>query len=78
MPDETAELASAQPRAGGSAVKTVAGRCKWGHEEISDRYALEGSDSHEYFHVDNGAGPGASHQTGWTGLVCKLLPHSGE
>jgi hypothetical protein len=28
---------------------------------------------HEYFHGDNGAGLGASHQTGWTGLVAKLL-----
>jgi len=28
---------------------------------------------HEYFHGDNGAGMGASHQTGWTGLVAKLL-----
>jgi hypothetical protein len=26
---------------------------------------------HEYFHGDNGAGLGASHQTGWTGLVAK-------
>jgi hypothetical protein len=28
---------------------------------------------HEYFHGDNGAGIGASHQTGWTGLVAKLI-----
>ncbi|NDJ78003.1 MAG: glucosidase [Chloroflexi bacterium] len=28
---------------------------------------------HEYFHGDNGAGLGASHQTGWTGLVAALL-----
>jgi hypothetical protein len=28
---------------------------------------------HEYFHGDNGRGIGASHQTGWTGLVAKLL-----
>ena len=28
---------------------------------------------HEYFHGDNGAGLGASHQTGWTGLVAKLF-----
>jgi len=28
---------------------------------------------HEYFHGDNGAGLGASHQTGWTGLVAPLL-----
>jgi len=32
----------------------------------------------EYFHGDNGAGIGASHQTGWTGLVAKLLQQSGE
>jgi hypothetical protein len=30
---------------------------------------------HEYFHGDNGAGLGASHQTGWTGLVAELLQH---
>jgi len=28
---------------------------------------------YEYFHGDNGRGVGASHQTGWTGLVAKLL-----
>ena len=28
---------------------------------------------YEYFHGDNGAGIGASHQTGWTGLVAWLL-----
>jgi len=28
---------------------------------------------HEYFHGDNGAGLGANHQTGWTGLVAPLL-----
>ena len=28
---------------------------------------------YEYFHGDNGAGLGASHQTGWTGLVALLL-----
>jgi hypothetical protein len=33
---------------------------------------------HEYFHGDNGSGIGASHQTGWTGLVAKLLHQSGE
>ena len=33
---------------------------------------------HEYFHGDNGAGIGASHQTGWTGVVAKLLQQSGE
>jgi hypothetical protein len=33
---------------------------------------------HEYFHGDTGRGVGASHQTGWTGLVTKLLQQSGE
>jgi len=28
---------------------------------------------YEYFHGDNGAGIGASHQTGWTGIVAKLI-----
>jgi hypothetical protein len=28
---------------------------------------------HEYFHGDNGAGLGASHQTGWTGLVADII-----
>ena len=28
---------------------------------------------YEYFHGDNGAGIGASHQTGWTGLIAELL-----
>ena len=29
---------------------------------------------YEYFHGDNGAGIGASHQTGWTGLVARHPP----
>jgi hypothetical protein len=33
---------------------------------------------HEYFHADTGRGVGASHQTGWTGLVTKTLQQSGE
>ena len=44
------------------------------------------SDSHwrdlilfnEYFHGDNGAGLGAGHQTGWTGLMAKLIQQFGE
>ena len=32
---------------------------------------------HEYFHGDNGAGIGASHQTGWTALAAKLLQQAG-
>jgi hypothetical protein len=33
---------------------------------------------YEYFHGDNGAGIGASHQTGWTGLIAKLLQPRAE
>jgi Glycosyl hydrolase family 63 C-terminal domain len=33
---------------------------------------------YEYFHGDTGAGIGANHQTGWTGLVAKLIEQSGE
>jgi hypothetical protein len=32
----------------------------------------------EYFHGDNGTGIGASHQTGWTGLVAQLIQQFGE
>ena len=32
---------------------------------------------HEYFHGDTGAGIGASHQTGWTGIVAHLLCQNG-
>jgi hypothetical protein len=33
---------------------------------------------HEYFHGDTGAGIGASHQTGWTGLVADLIIRRGR
>jgi hypothetical protein len=33
---------------------------------------------YEYFHGDNGSGIGASHQTGWTGLIGKILKQIGE
>src|SRR5262249_33669530 len=33
---------------------------------------------HEYFHGDTGAGLGASHQTGWTGLVADLVIRLGR
>jgi hypothetical protein len=32
---------------------------------------------YEYFHGDNGAGIGASHQTGWTGVVARLIQRQG-
>jgi hypothetical protein len=39
-----------------------------GGEHFSDHLLF-----YEYFHGDNGRGVGASHQTGWTGLVAKLI-----
>ncbi len=33
---------------------------------------------YEYFNGDSGAGVGANHHTGWTGLVTKLMRQSGE
>jgi len=33
---------------------------------------------YEYFHGDNGRGVGASHQTGWTGVVAELIKKVGE
>ena len=33
---------------------------------------------HEYFHGDTGEGLGASHQTGWTGVVAKLIQQYAE
>ena len=33
---------------------------------------------YEYFHGDNGTGLGASHQTGWTALVAKLIQQQGS
>ena len=32
---------------------------------------------HEYYNADTGEGLGASHQTGWTSLVAKLLQQTG-
>ena len=39
----------------------------------SDPYFRDNILFHEYFHGENGRGVGASHQTGWTGLIAKLL-----
>jgi hypothetical protein len=38
-----------------------------------DRYWRDLMLFYEYFHGDNGAGLGASHQTGWTGLVARAI-----
>ena len=56
-------------------------RGKDGRRPVFGGYALLQEDPawrdlilfHEYFHADSGAGLGASHQTGWTGLVADLI-----
>lgn len=51
----------------------------WRPVQGGARYTRQGDGSqdlllfHEYFHADTGSGLGASHQTGWTALVAKLL-----
>ena len=55
------------------------GRCPWHGEEwryAEDPHWRELTLFHEYFHGDTGRGIGASHQTGWTALVARLLLHS--
>ena len=39
----------------------------------SDQHWRDYLQFYEYFHGDNGAGLGANHQTGWTGLVAKMI-----
>jgi len=43
------------------------------HKFQHDPYWRDYLSFHEYFHGDTGAGLGASHQTGWTGLVASLI-----
>ena len=43
----------------------------------TDQYWRDHVLFYEYFHGDNGAGLGASHQTGWTGLVAKVIQLNG-
>jgi hypothetical protein len=51
-----------------------------GSQELyqSDPYWKDLLQFYEYFNGDTGSGLGANHQTGWTGLVAKLLEQSGE
>ena len=44
----------------------------------NDRWFRENPLFYEYFHGDTGRGCGASHQTGWTGLVAQILIDRGE
>ena len=54
-------------------------RAFYGKEELfqNDLHWRDHILFYEYFHGDNGSGIGASHQTGWTALVAKLIQQSG-
>ena len=45
------------------------GRCKFQEDPHWRDLVL----FYEYFHGDNGAGIGASHQTGWTGCIARIM-----
>ncbi len=62
-------------KAEADSTRTVFGRYKdfYQREENKDLVLF-----HEYFHGDNGMGLGASHQTGWTGLVAALIQELNE
>ncbi|MBI2682204.1 MAG: glucosidase [Acidobacteriales bacterium] len=61
-------------------------RDRGGRRPVNGDHTLLQNDPHwqdlvlfyEYFHGDTGRGVGASHQTGWTGVVAKLLQQSGD
>eukprot|EP00931_Biecheleriopsis_adriatica_P031338 TRINITY_DN1838_c0_g2_i1.p1 TRINITY_DN1838_c0_g2~~TRINITY_DN1838_c0_g2_i1.p1 ORF type:complete len:973 (-),score=214.79 TRINITY_DN1838_c0_g2_i1:72-2990(-) len=48
------------------------------HPKMADKHFKNNILFYEYFHGDNGRGVGASHQTGWTGLVAKLIQARGS
>src|SRR5205085_2750172 len=65
--------------------RPFAGASQYQNDGARPPGALSGEDRqaqrclfHEYFHADTGAGLGASHQTGWTALVAKLIQQQGE
>ena len=45
------------------------GNVKFNHDPFFKNYIM----FYEYFHGDNGRGVGASHQSGWTATVAKLI-----
>jgi hypothetical protein len=62
------------PKSKGSSERPVyGGTTKFQDDPNWNQYIL----FYEYFHGDNGAGIGASHQTGWTGVVAKLIQQHG-
>ena len=50
--------------------RPVFGPYKWFYKREENQHLIL---FHEYFHGDNARGLGASHQTGWTGLIANLI-----
>jgi hypothetical protein len=68
--DELADRLIGIFRKGPDGRRPVLGRYRLPHDDPAWQYLIP---FHEYFHGDDGAGLGASHQTGWTGLVANLI-----
>ena len=66
--DIAKRLASIFLRGGDGVRPVVAGNTLYARPDLTDAIPF-----HEYFHAETGVGLGASHQTGWTGLVADLL-----
>ena len=74
----TTPLADSRPRVGFTPtrlLKAAGTRPVFGGDRLfqTDPHWRDHILFYEYFHGDNGAGIGASHQTGWTALVANLL-----
>jgi hypothetical protein len=69
--DIAARLSSIFLRAADGSRPVVAGIPLYARPDLADAIPF-----HEYFHAETGQGLGASHQTGWTGLVADLLLRS--
>ena len=54
-------------------IKTATARCSAALPLQQDPHWRDLIPFHEYFHGDTGRGCGASHQTGWTGLIAQIL-----
>ena len=60
-------------------MRTAAGRCSAARRQFQqDPLWRDHLPFYEYFHGDNGAGLGASHQTGWSALVAELAQMFGN
>jgi mannose/cellobiose epimerase-like protein (N-acyl-D-glucosamine 2-epimerase family) len=53
-----------------SGTRKVYGKDNWFYQQAGNEHLIL---FYEYFHGDEGSGLGASHQTGWTSLVARLI-----